>query len=68
MYVRKGLLLRSLEGVLLIVSLDAFLQEVPLASPAFESQSASAVALLDQESLPSCYGLATYPYWEAGAL
>ena len=55
-------------GVLLIVSLNAFLQKVPLASPVVDSRSGSVVALLGQESLPSRYGLATYPYWQAGAL
>ena len=55
-------------GCLLIVSLGLFLQSAPLGSSVVDSRSGSVVALLEQESLPSRYGLATYPYWQAGAL
>lgn len=68
-HVRLRRLFKALSGgLLLIVFLSAFLQKVPLASPVVDSRSGSVVALLEQESLPSRYGLATYPYWQAGAL
>ena len=55
-------------GFLLIVSLGSFLHNRPLGSSAADSRSGSMVALLDSELLPSRYGLATYPYWQGGAL
>jgi len=57
-----------LAGFLLVVSLGSFFQAEFLGLSVATSRSGLVVDLLKRESLPSRYGLATYPYWQAGAL
>ena len=57
-----------LAGFLIVVPMTSLLHGEFLGPSMATSRSGSVVDLLERESLPSRYGLATYPYWQAGAL
>ena len=61
-------LVALLGAFLLVVFLGPSLQGEFFGSSVVASRSGSVIDLLERESLPSRYGLATYPYWQAGAL
>ena len=57
-----------LAGFLIVIPMGSLLHGEFLSPPVAASRSGFVVDLLERESLPSRYGLATYPYWQAGAL
>jgi len=57
-----------LAGFLIVIPMGSLLHGEFLGPSLAASRSGLVVDLLERESLPSRYGLATYPYWQAGAL